>query len=247
MDQLSNKCRERVRAGELQFDELFPGLYLRRELIQLNVKVSGRLKIMNERIRESLSALMDDEANELELERVLSQLHGEPRTRETWLRFNQARNAMHGEPMAHQAWDISARVQSCIADDQSASSSSFAEFKQRMMRPLISVAVAASVTATVVIGGQQIAQIDAADPYGASQSVAADASPVGMLNSLGAVPMQASYGMQAVPVLQPATRTAYQDLALQRQRKYMQEHAEQAALNSPQGLVPFARVPEIRP
>jgi sigma-E factor negative regulatory protein RseA len=52
--------------------------------------------------------------------------------------------------------------------------------------------------------------------------------------------------MQAIPVLQPATRTAYQELAQQRLRRYMQEHAEQAALNSPQGLVPFARVPQIR-
>ena len=81
---------------------------------------------------------------------------------------------------------------------------------------------------------------------GPPAEVAADASPVGMLNILGAIPVQASYGMQAVPVLQPAVRNAYQDLAQQRQRKYMQEHAEQAALNSPQGLVPFARVPEIR-
>jgi len=58
--------------------------------------------------------------------------------------------------------------------------------------------------------------------------------------------LQASFGTQAVPVLQPAVRTAYQDLAQQRQRMYMQEHAEQAALNSPQGLVPFVRVPELR-
>jgi len=69
---------------------------------------------------------------------------------------------------------------------------------------------------------------------------------VGMLNSLGATAMQASYGTQPVPVLQPATRTAYQELAQQRLRRYMQEHVEQASLNSPQGLVPFARVPQIR-
>jgi|AntAceMinimDraft_11_1070367.scaffolds.fasta_scaffold00079_22 sigma-E factor negative regulatory protein RseA len=201
---------------------------------------------MNERMCESLSALMDDEANELELERVLSQLNGEPRMRETWLRYSQARNAMHGDQMAYQSWDISARVQSSIAEAHGVSAIGLAGFKQRMLRPLISVAVAASVTATVVIGGQQLAQIEAVDPYGANPSAAADASPVGMLNSLGAIPLQASFGTQAVPVLQPAVRTAYQDLAQQRQRMYMQEHAEQAALNSPQGLVPFVRVPELR-
>jgi sigma-E factor negative regulatory protein RseA len=66
-----------------------------------------------------------------------------------------------------------------------------------------------------------------------------------MLNSLGATTVQASYGNQPLPVLQPATRNAYRDLAQQRERKFMQEHAEQAALNSPQGLVPFARVSQI--
>ena len=75
---------------------------------------------------------------------------------------------------------------------------------------------------------------------------AASASPVGMVNSLGATTVQASYGTRSTPVLQPATRTAYQELARQRMQKYMQEHAEHAALNSPQGLIPFARVPEIR-
>ena len=47
-------------------------------------------------------------------------------------------------------------------------------------------------------------------------------------------------------MLQPVTRQAYRDLARQRANRYMQQHVEQAALNSPQGLVPFARVPEIR-
>jgi sigma-E factor negative regulatory protein RseA len=84
-----------------------------------------------------------------------------------------------------------------------------------------------------------------ADNY-SSQAVASSVSPVGLVNSLGATSVQASYGTQSVPVLQPATRTAYQELARQRLNKYMQEHAEHAALNSPNGLVPFARVPRIK-
>lgn len=202
---------------------------------------------MNERMRESLSALMDDEANELELERVLSQLQGDAELRQTWLRYNLTHNAMHGDQLAHRDWDISARVQSSLAGSQTGSSAtSFEGIKQRMLRPLISVGVAASVALTVVVGGQQLAQISGTNTYGTHPSVAANPSPVGLLNSLGATTLQASYGTRAVPVLQPVTGTAYEDLAQQRLRRYMQEHAEQAALNSPQGLVPFARVPEIR-
>ena len=202
---------------------------------------------MNERMRESLSALMDDESNELELERMLTQLSDDEELRQTWLRYNLAHNAAQGDQLAHRDWDISARVQSSLFGSEIGRSPGALEgFKHRMLRPLISVGVAASVAFTVVIGGQQLAGVENTDPYGADQSVAANPSPVGMLNILGATPLQASYGTQPVSRLQPATRTAYQDLAQQRLNRYMQQHAEQAALNSPQGLVPFARVPEIR-
>ena len=194
---------------------------------------------MNERMCESLSALMDDEANELELERVLSQLPNNDELRQTWSRFQLGRQAMHGDSLSHLDWDISARVQSALGDPAAANES----FGQRLLRPLISVGVAASVALTVVVGGQQLSRLDGTSVYASEQSVAASPSPVGMF---GAIPLQASYSAQAIPQLQPATRTAYQDLAQQRMQQYMQQHAEQAALNSPQGLVPFARVPEIR-
>ena len=198
--------------------------------------------MMNERMRESLSALLDDEANELELERVLSHIADDDDLRQTWVRYNAARATVSGHQLAHMGLDISSQVRLAITDHTVPG----AGFKQRFLRPLTSLAVAASVAATVVIGGQQLAQIGGTEAYDSNQSLAASASPVGMLNSLGATTVQASYGTRAIPVLQPATRTAYQELARQRMQKYMQEHAEHAALNSPQGLVPFARVPQIR-
>ena len=48
-----------------------------------------------------------------------------------------------------------------------------------------------------------------------------------------------------MPVLQPTVRTAYRELARQRMEKYMLEHVEQAALNSPQGMIPFSRIQKI--
>jgi sigma-E factor negative regulatory protein RseA len=195
---------------------------------------------------ESLSALMDDEANELELERILTNVGTDGELRRVWMRYNQAQHAAHDHQLAHSGWDISARVQSALSEVGEHRAAAPGGYRQRLLRPLASLAVAASVTLTVVVGGQQLAQIGGADSYQPDRSGTASASPVGMLNSLGATTVQANYGMQAIPVLQPATRTAYQELAQQRLRRYMQEHAEQAALNSPQGLVPFARVPQIR-
>jgi sigma-E factor negative regulatory protein RseA len=46
--------------------------------------------------------------------------------------------------------------------------------------------------------------------------------------------------------MQPADRTAYRDLARQRLLLYSQQHAEHTSLNTPQGLLPYARVPEIQ-
>lgn len=197
---------------------------------------------MSEKMRESLSALIDDESNELELQRLLKQMDEDTELRQTWVRYQAARTAMHGHETAHIQLDISARVRDAI-DDEGASRSSL---KERLLRPVASFAVAASVAATVVIGGQQLVQVSGSDPYNSQSVAAGGVSPVGLVNSFGATTVQASYGTRAVPVLQPATGTAYKELARQRMQLYMQEHAEHAALNSPHGLIPFARVPEIK-
>lgn len=195
---------------------------------------------MSEKMRESLSALLDDEANELEMERVLSRLADDAELRQTWVRYNLTSAIATGHPPACLDLDVSAQVRQAITAGGPARGS----LGRRFMQPLASLAVAASVAAVVVVGGQQLAGLDQESYSG--QAVAGSVSPVGMVNSLGATSVQASYGTQALPVLQPTTGTAYQKLARQRLQKYMQEHAEHAALNSPNGLVPFARVPHIQ-
>ena len=202
---------------------------------------------MTDDMRESLSAVMDDEANELEMERVLKHAVTDEETRATWTRYNLARHSLNGGSLAHLDWDISEQVRAALLDEHRTGSAPVSTgFKQRVLRPMASFAVAASVAATIVIGGQQIAQVGNADRYDRNQAVAISPPPAGIVNIEGANPVQASYGMQSIPVLQPTTRTAYRDLAEQRLNKYSQQHAEQAALNSPQGLLSYARVPQIR-
>jgi sigma-E factor negative regulatory protein RseA len=198
---------------------------------------------MSDRMRESLSAVMDGEADELELERVLRQIGHDTELRRTWVRYNAINAACTGQHVADLSIDISARVRERLA----APAEELERSRWRgLLRPLGSVAVAASVAATVVLGGQQLAQLGGAANAGGDSAVSAGVSPVGLVNSLGATSVRASYGTQSVPVLQPATRTAYRELARQRMQQYGQEHAEQAALNTPQGLLPFARVQRIQ-
>ena len=196
---------------------------------------------MSDKLRESLSALMDDEANELEVHRLLSQLGDDAELRATWIRYNAARSVMSGQTVSQLDVDISARVSAAIAEEDAPASSRLAA----LGRPLASLAVAASVMGAVVFGGQQLAYLGA-DPTSSQVVASGSASPVGMVNSLGATSVRASYGTQALPNLEPATRTAYKELARQRMQAYQQEHAEHAALNSPQGLIPYTRVSRIK-
>lgn len=198
---------------------------------------------MSEKLRESLSAVLDGEANELELERVLSQMDDESDLRQTWMRYSAVRSVNTEGISPDMAMDISKGVRRAILQGAPVVSQATTTV-QRLLKPLASFAVAASVAATVVLGGQQLAQIG--DVNTSYQGSLAASSPVGLINTVGATAIQASYGTQSVPVLQPTARTAYRELARQRMNVYMQEHVEHAALNSPQGLVPFSRVQQIK-
>jgi len=195
-------------------------------------------------MRESLSALMDGEADELELERVLRQIGDDAELRQTWVRYHAVHAVSSGQQLSSLSLDISAQVRAAVAAENQVGQA--ASRWQSLWRPAASFAVAASVAATVVLGGQQLSQFSASGDSTADSALAAGVSPVGLVNSLGATSVQASYGTQSVPSLQPASRTAYRELARQRMQQFSQEHAEQAALNTPQGLLPFARVHTIQ-
>ena len=101
-----------------------------------------------------------------------------------------------------------------------------------------------------LLEGEITDSIDGSDTDSTPTSSNGDSSAGGCCcredESAGNLASRDSCPVSKVPVLQPATRTAYNELARQRMERYMQEHAEQAALNTPQGLIPFARVSEIR-
>jgi sigma-E factor negative regulatory protein RseA len=187
---------------------------------------------MNEALRESLSAVMDGEGDDLALRRLLAR-SDDPELRATWSRYHVARDALKGHATAV-GMDISAAVREAVAAEGAPRRRAAGGW-----RSLASFAIAASVTAVVVLGGRELAGV------GDRPGTAPMAGPVGLVNTLGASPVRASYGARAVPALQPTTAGAYDELARQRLRLYSQSHAEQAALNTPQGLIPFARVPEI--
>ena len=52
---------------------------------------------MSEKLKESLSAAMDDEADEFELRRVLDEVHKDPELRELWERYHMVGRALRGD------------------------------------------------------------------------------------------------------------------------------------------------------
>lgn len=190
-------------------------------------------------VNETLSALMDDEAQEFELRRLLKSLDSEPQVLERWFRYQAAREALTGAPVSADS-SFAASVRAALDEEPAHKASSASG---GWLQAVGGFAVAASVAFVVVIGGQQLAETSAS---GVEQVARVAPIPVGVVNTTGAIPVQASFGTTALPVLQPADRTAYRELARQRLLRYSQEHAEHASLNTPHGMLPFARVPVIR-
>ncbi|MCX2981849.1 anti-anti-sigma factor [Halieaceae bacterium IMCC14734] len=202
---------------------------------------------MNERMQESLSALMDDEANELELQRLLK--HSDAgELRSAWARMHGASAVVRGDrdaallspKFADLAFaDGVAAGLDGESDVESANAGS--GFVSTALRPLASFAVAASVFAVVLVVSQFYGLgPDAADAVG-SQQIANQVSTVGPVNALGGAAMTASFGGQTV-VAQPAVAVGYDQIARKRLQRYLVPHTDAASLNTPQGMMPYARV-----
>lgn len=118
---------------------------------------------MKERNNESLSALMDGEADELEIRRILNQLDKDDELRDKWKNYHLMGSLMREENFdgidltqgINQALDgvtgSSDNDSTILAEVTNASASKPAWYK-----PLTSVAVAASVTLAVLLGVQTI-------------------------------------------------------------------------------------------
>lgn len=192
---------------------------------------------MNEKLRESVSALIDGEADELELRRLLASDDSES-VRTAWRDYHLQRDSLTGAGMAFAHIDISQRVQAALADEAIPAVATAA----RWWRPLASVAVAASVAAIVVVGARSFGP-GATDGAEVAQltvpSAPAPTYPARIAPSVGNVPVTAQL-YPAQPVALDADR-----LAEQRLQQYLLRHTERAALNNGQGVIGFIKVSQL--
>ena len=184
-------------------------------------------------LQESLSALMDNETDELELRRLLA-VSGEGETRATWARYQVARAVMHKELLLPHL-DLAAKVSAALADEPQV------KVARRMpWTGLGRLAVAASVTVAVLAGGRLYNQ----DDITSTQLAQSTAQPMLSAPHLQGPAILAGYNANASAeqgVRVNAARTAELTWQQQRLPAYVRQHAQQAAAAGSQTAVPYAR------
>lgn len=185
-----------------------------------------------EALQESLSAVMDNEADELELRRVLNAFD-DVETRDTWARYQIARAVMHKDLLLPRL-DIAAAVSAALADEAVPAKASRGPW-----RSLGRLAVAASVTLAVLAGvrlynqdeiaGVELAQ-QSSQPGLAVPQVKGPAVLAGYNESSEGTGPMANGVLQGQP--------GWHD---QRLPGYLRQHAQQAALKVTESALPYAR------
>ena len=185
-----------------------------------------------EALHESLSAVMDNEADELELRRVLA-ASDDQEVRATWSRYQIARAVMHKE-LIEPRLDISAAVSAAIADEAVPSVPARAGAAWRNLGRL---AVAASVTVAVLAGVRLYNQNDAL-PQMAQQGT----TPQITLPQVKGPAVLAGYSEeQGAP--QVITNSSSSDTRWHEQRLpiYLRQHVQQSAVSGTESALPYAR------
>lgn len=198
---------------------------------------------MNQQVlQQSLSALMDNEADELELHRVLKATD-EPELRAAWTRYQVARAAMHNEA-AFSSVDLSGQIMAAIdaepvlvAPVTSASSGAIVPRKTGSMAWLGRVAVAASVT-LAVLGGVRFYNQDAL-PQDALVAQSEQRLPA-TAQAQGSVVL-ASYNAQGQSAPVAETVAGQESWYERRLPSYLRQHAQQSSVNKTESGLPYAR------
>ncbi|MGQ7958457.1 RseA family anti-sigma factor [Pseudomonas sp. SP16.1] len=180
-----------------------------------------------ETLQESLSAVMDNEADELELRRVLAASE-DGELRGTWTRYQIARAAMHRE-LLEPRLDIAAAVSAALADEE------LPVRKASLWRSVSRVAVAASVTVAVLAGVRLYNQDELSSSQLAQQSVA----PALTVPQAQGPALLAGYssGEEADEAAKLGTASWHE----QRLPTYLRQHAQQAAMAGGETVLPYAR------
>lgn len=196
---------------------------------------------MNERDRERLSALMDNEAGDLELRQVLKAAEGDPSLVETWKRYHLIQSALRRDAGVWAGVDLRSSLATRLdAEDDSGSARRQDFTRRRGLQALASLAVAASVALVTVFSWQSLRTDDVPGTAATSQMLADRGGQAGMQTvALDPMVVVREDGEELLMTAPESAPTVAQD----RLNTYLARHARAAgSLASARGVATYARV-----
>lgn len=216
-------------------------------------------------LAEAISALMDNQASELELQRILKASEQDAEVKATWSRYQIASAALRGELVRGEQApimmpDFAARISAAIEEEDAlvAQPSVTSKPQQGWRYQLGRVALVASVAGGMILGVGELNVANVSTQVASNNSVIAPA-PVDTAVSLPSginspmintrtVAVQTGYETRPQEnrrvMFQPRQpNTVVSDEEVSRYVNQMiKAHSDNAAMNSGQGVLPYARV-----
>lgn len=198
---------------------------------------------MDDRIKESLSALIDSQADELEIRRLLNE-HSD-QMRDKWRRYSLISDVLRDQPLADLDLDISQGIRQALngepMDELAPMYSSEAQSQSSSWVRWLSLgSSAAAITLAVFMGlnfsdqswmsqNQNVVALQAMTPKSLSVSTVSQNSQVKSINSTDELVVQQNL-----------------EAAQYRLNEYLRQHVEDNAMNSLRGIAPLARSASFR-
>jgi len=196
---------------------------------------------MSQNLNETLSAMMDGEANELEMRRALKDADSE--SMETWSRYQTVSSIMKQDKDLFLGSDISAAVAAAVADEKTPRQGMSAGLKSGL-----SFAAAACVT-LAVFAGLQLNTSDEGLVPAVPQVAETEQNNTPVFAGGQGLSLQAEQGFATVSGQvqlqseQVVTERAVADaIAADRLNAHLGEHSLSNSLNNNEGVLPFARM-----
>ncbi|ACE85554.1 sigma-E factor negative regulatory protein [Cellvibrio japonicus] len=216
-------------------------------------------------LAESLSALMDNQASELELMRLLKAAGSDAELKSTWARYQLASASLRQDLPTLADMDFASRVSAALVDEPAHSSAvnqAAAAQSLPWWQQLGRVAVAASVAGAVILGVQQYQQTQL--PEAGIAGTNTPATPVVNTPAVNPPDLPSGINAPALSARTVAVQSGYENRPQESRRvmfvprqeaapiynedvsvyvnQLIEEHSGNAALNSGQGMLPFTRV-----
>ena len=214
-------------------------------------------------LAEAISALMDNQASELELQRILKVSEHDERVKVTWSRYQMLGAALRGEQIVAASPDFAARLSAAIAAEDALTSVTplTSKTQEGWWHQLGRVALVASVAGGMILGVQQF---NTAGSVSSAQMASNSAPVTAPVVTTPNITLPSGINAPAINTRTVAAQTGY-EVRPQETRRVMfqprqantpvsneevtryvnqmiQAHSDNAAMNSGQGVLPYARV-----